>query len=147
VAQDTPDHQETKDPDEHTHTAEAGAQDKLAQLRLRRSKLTPEEAALLRAYFPTLRAKYRKLVLGILRRERKPIPAHDIEELLQDIFFTFHRPYAILVSPRISAPFHRNSASERAPARTATRATRLNRSPRSGILAVVPPPTRWIALS
>jgi hypothetical protein len=91
VAQDTPDHQETKAPDEHTQTAEAGAQDKFAQLRLRRSKLTPAEAALLREHFPTIRAKYRKLVLEILRRERKPIPAHDIEELHQDIFFTFHR--------------------------------------------------------
>jgi RNA polymerase sigma factor (sigma-70 family) len=91
VAQDTPDHQQTKTPDEHTQTADAASQDKLSQLRLRRSKLTPAEAALLREHFPTIRAEHRELVLNLLRQERNPIPAHDIEELHQDIFFTLHR--------------------------------------------------------
>jgi RNA polymerase sigma factor (sigma-70 family) len=91
VAQDTPDHQQTKTPDEHTQTAEAAGQDEFSQLRLRKSKLTPAEAARLREYFPTLRAEHRELVLNLLRRERIPIPAHDIEELHQDIFFTLHR--------------------------------------------------------
>ena len=89
--QDTPppDSQKTTTPNEHTETATAGPEERFSQLPLRHSKLSAEEAALLREYFPTIRASHHKLVWDLLRQER--LAPHDIEELHQEIFFTLHK--------------------------------------------------------
>jgi RNA polymerase sigma-70 factor (ECF subfamily) len=68
--------------------SEAERQTKLAQLTLRRSRLSTEEAALLRELFPDILAAHYEQVWDYLRRR---VPSRDdAEELFQEVFLALH---------------------------------------------------------
>lgn len=73
----------------HADRSKAEYQERVARLFLRRSKLTPEEAALLRQVFPGIAAQHHDQVWEALRRRR--VEERDMDDLKQEIFLTFHR--------------------------------------------------------
>ena len=76
------------DPGQPAGASEAERQTKLAQLALRRSRLSTEEAALLRELFPDILAAHYEQVWDYLRRR---VPSRDdAEELFQEVFLTLH---------------------------------------------------------
>jgi RNA polymerase sigma-70 factor (ECF subfamily) len=68
--------------------SEAERRERLAQLVLRRSKLSDEEAALLREVFPDIVAAHYDLVWNLLRK--RGLDSHEAEDLLQEVFITLH---------------------------------------------------------
>jgi RNA polymerase sigma-70 factor (ECF subfamily) len=80
--------QETKTPDERAGLAEAERAETIAQLYLRKSKLSPEEAPLLREAFKDIFDEHFDLVWERVRRRVKD--GQDAEELLQEAFLTLH---------------------------------------------------------
>jgi DNA-directed RNA polymerase specialized sigma24 family protein len=80
--------QHPADTDPRLGTSQAELEEKFAQLTRRRSKLTPEEAALLRKMFPVIRAANHKHVWNQLRRRR--LSRHDADELYQEVFVALY---------------------------------------------------------
>jgi hypothetical protein len=80
--------QETKTPDERAGLAEPERAETIAQLYLRKSKLSPEEAPLLREAFKEIFDKHFDLVWARVRR--RVHDNQDAEELLQEAFLTLH---------------------------------------------------------
>lgn len=74
---------------ERAGISEDERQEKLAQLRQRRSKLSPEEAALLEEEFPSIIAAHRTLVSNLLRKQG--VESHEVEDLRQEVFLTLHK--------------------------------------------------------
>jgi RNA polymerase sigma-70 factor (ECF subfamily) len=73
---------------ERAGISEDERQEKLAQLRQRHSKLSPDEAALLEEEFPSIIAAHRTLVSNLLRKQR--VESHEVEDLCQEVFLTLH---------------------------------------------------------
>ena len=69
-------------------TSEAERRERLSRLVLRRSKLSPDEAALLREVFPEIVAAHYDQVLNFLRS--RGLDSHEAEDLLQEVFLTLH---------------------------------------------------------
>lgn len=69
-------------------TLEAERREKLTKLVLRRSKLTPAEAALLREVFSIIVAAHHDLVWNLLRR--RGLESHEAEDLLQEVFLALY---------------------------------------------------------
>ncbi len=76
------------DAGECAGVSEAESGERLAPLSRRRSKLSAEEAALLRKAFPRIFDEHYDLVTNHLRRWR--LADHDVEELLQETFLALH---------------------------------------------------------
>jgi RNA polymerase sigma factor (sigma-70 family) len=74
------------------HLSAAERRERLAELVLRRTKLTRSEVALLREVFPELFTMYRPNVLTYLRRRR--VPEADTNDASQDVFLALHRKIA-----------------------------------------------------
>jgi RNA polymerase sigma-70 factor (ECF subfamily) len=68
--------------------SEAERQERLTQLVLCRSKLSDEEAALLRKVFPDIVSAHHDLVWNLLRK--RGLDSHEAEDLLQEVFLTLH---------------------------------------------------------
>jgi RNA polymerase sigma factor (sigma-70 family) len=68
--------------------SKAEYEESVARLFLRRSKLTPKEAALFRRVFPSIVAKHHKQVWDALRR--RCVEGRDMDDLKQEIFLTLH---------------------------------------------------------
>jgi RNA polymerase sigma-70 factor (ECF subfamily) len=68
--------------------SEAERQERLTQLVLRRSKLSPDEAALLHEVFPAIVDAHRPLVLSLLRKQG--LESHEVDDLSQEVFVTLH---------------------------------------------------------
>ena len=79
---------EARDAGERARTSEDERQERIAQLMRRRSKLSPDEAALLGEVFPAIIDEHRVLVRNLLRKER--VESHAIEDLLQEVFLALH---------------------------------------------------------
>jgi RNA polymerase sigma-70 factor (ECF subfamily) len=84
----TDQNQPPADPGQRAGTSETERQNKITQLTRRRSKLSTEEAALLRELFPDILAAHHEQVWNHLRR-RVP-SSDDAEELYQDVFLALH---------------------------------------------------------
>jgi RNA polymerase sigma-70 factor, ECF subfamily len=80
--------QGTREIDEHAGISEEERHERLTQLVLRRSKLSPDEAALLRKVFPTIIDAHHDQVKNLLRR--RVLDDHEAEDLLQEVFLTLH---------------------------------------------------------
>jgi RNA polymerase sigma-70 factor (ECF subfamily) len=85
---------------------EAERRERLTQLMLRRSKLSPDEAALLREVFPEIVAAHYDQVRNLLRK--RGLDSHDVEDLLQEVFLTLHNHileegFAANISARLHA--------------------------------------------
>jgi RNA polymerase sigma-70 factor (ECF subfamily) len=80
---------ESADEGERARIAAAERQEKIAKLKLRRSKLTAEEAALLEEVFPEIVADHNDQVMDYLRR--KGVEGQDAEDVRQETFLAFHR--------------------------------------------------------
>ena len=76
------------DAGERAGMSEAERRDRLTQLVLRRSKLSPDEAALLREVFPELVAAHHDPVYNLLRK--RGLDSHEAEDLLQEVFLALH---------------------------------------------------------
>jgi RNA polymerase sigma-70 factor, ECF subfamily len=74
---------------ERAGMTEAERREKLTQLVLRRSKLSPDEAALLREVFPEIIAAHHDLVWNLLRK--RSLDSHEAEDLFQEVFLTLHK--------------------------------------------------------
>jgi RNA polymerase sigma-70 factor (ECF subfamily) len=68
--------------------SEAERQEKLAALAQKRSKLSPEEAALLGELFPAIVAAYSNLVRDLLRKDG--LQSSDADDLLQEVFLALY---------------------------------------------------------
>ena len=73
---------------ERAGTSEAERQERLSALRQKRSKLSPDEAALLHEVFPAITAAHRNLVSDLLRKQG--VESHEVEDLRQEVFLTLH---------------------------------------------------------
>ena len=82
------DNQGATDAGERARMGEAERRDRLTQLMLRRSKLSPDEAALLREVFPEIVATHYDLVWNLLRK--RGLDCHEAEDLLQEVFLALH---------------------------------------------------------
>jgi RNA polymerase sigma-70 factor (ECF subfamily) len=80
---------ETSEAGERAGTLEAERREKLSRLVLCRSKLSPDEAALLHEVFPEIVAMHHDQVWNLLRRHG--LDSHEAEDLLQEVFLTLHR--------------------------------------------------------
>lgn len=80
--------QEVEDAGERAGNPEAERQKRLTQLVLRRSKLSPDEAALLEEVFPEIVAMHRAQVLDLLRKRN--VEGHEAEDLSQEVFLALH---------------------------------------------------------
>jgi len=80
---------ETSEAGERAGTSEAERREKLSRLVLCRSKLSPEEAALLHEVFPEIVAMHHDQVWKLLRS--RGLDSHEAEDLLQEVFLTLHR--------------------------------------------------------
>jgi len=86
VAQD--ESPEAADAGERAGISEAERHERLTQLVLRRSKLSPDEAALLAEVFPTIITQHRDQVWSLL--QRRGVDSHDAEDLLQEVFLALY---------------------------------------------------------
>ena len=77
-----------RDAGERAGMSEAERQERLTQLVLRRSKLSPDEAALLHEVFPAIVDAHRPLVLSLLRKQG--LESHEVDDLSQEVFVTLH---------------------------------------------------------
>ena len=77
-----------RDAGERAGISEAERRERLTQLVLRRSKLSPDEAALLREVFPEIVDTHHHLVWNRLRK--RGLESHEAEDLLQEVFLTLH---------------------------------------------------------
>ena len=73
---------------ERAGISEAERRERLTQLVLRRSKLSPDEAALLREVFPQIVDAHHDQVWNHLRK--RGLESHEAEDLLQEVFLTLH---------------------------------------------------------
>jgi len=76
------------EPDQRAGISKAERQEKIAQLRLRRSKLSPEEALFLREVFRDIFDEHYKQVSDYLRR--RIISRDDAQELCLDVFVALY---------------------------------------------------------
>ena len=76
-------------PGDEARTADAERHARLAELVLRRTKLSASEASLFREVFPEIFAAHYEAVWQALRRRGARDPALD--DLVQDVFFAFFR--------------------------------------------------------
>ena len=83
------DSQEASEAGERAGTSEAERRERLARLMLRRSKLSPDEAALLGDVFPEIVAAHHDQVWNLLLR--RGLDSHEAEDLLQEVFLALHR--------------------------------------------------------
>ena len=74
---------------ERAGTSEAERRERLTRLVLCRSKLSPDEAALLRDVFPKIVAAHYDQVWNLLLR--CGLDSHEAEDLLQEVFLALHR--------------------------------------------------------
>jgi Dyp-type peroxidase family len=84
VAQD--ESPEAADAGERAGLSAAERHERLTQLVLRRSKLSPDEAALLGEVFPNIITQHRDQVWSLL--QRRGVESHDAEDLLQEVLIT-----------------------------------------------------------
>ncbi len=87
MTQDKNQQEHPADPTQRAGTPEAERQTKLTQLPQRRSKLSTEEAALLRELFRAIFEAYHEQVWNDVRRR---VPSDDAEDLVQDVFLALH---------------------------------------------------------
>jgi RNA polymerase sigma-70 factor (ECF subfamily) len=80
---------EASDGGKRAGTSEAERGEGLTRLVLCRSKLSPDEAALLRDVFPEIVAAHHEQVWNLLRR--RGLDSHEAEDLLQEVFLALHR--------------------------------------------------------
>ncbi|MCC6558659.1 MAG: sigma-70 family RNA polymerase sigma factor [Polyangiaceae bacterium] len=79
---------EESDASEPAGMSEAERQERLARLVLCRSRLSPDQAALLRDVFPEIVAAHHDLVWDLLRK--RGLDGHDAEDLFQEVFLALH---------------------------------------------------------
>ena len=79
---------EATDQDERADVSDPKRQEKLTQLVLRRSKLSDDEAVLLRRIFPAIYAAHYDLVRNRLRK--RGLESHDADDLSQEVFLDLH---------------------------------------------------------
>jgi RNA polymerase sigma-70 factor (ECF subfamily) len=77
-----------RDAGERAGTSEAEDQERIAQLMRRRSKLSPDEAALLGKVFPQIVAPHREHVWNLLQKQG--VKSHEVEDLLQEVLLALH---------------------------------------------------------
>jgi RNA polymerase sigma-70 factor (ECF subfamily) len=77
-----------KDEGERAGISEAERRERLTQLVLRRSKLSPDEAALLRKVFPAIMDAHHDQVWNLLRK--RGLSSHEAEDLRQEVFLALH---------------------------------------------------------
>jgi RNA polymerase sigma factor (sigma-70 family) len=77
-----------EDAGERAGISEAERRERLTQLVLRRSKLSPDEAALLHEVFPDIVAAHSDYVLNELRK--RGVDEHEAEDLRQEVFLALH---------------------------------------------------------
>ena len=75
---------------ERAGMVEAERRERLTQIVLRRSKLSPDEAARLREVFPEIVAAHHDQVWNLLRK--RGLDSHEAEDLLQEVFLALHNP-------------------------------------------------------
>jgi RNA polymerase sigma-70 factor (ECF subfamily) len=77
-----------RDAGKRAGISEAERQERLTQLVLRRSKLSPDEAALLHEVFPAIVDAHHDLVRNLLRK--RGLDSHEEDDLFQEVFVTLH---------------------------------------------------------
>jgi RNA polymerase sigma-70 factor (ECF subfamily) len=88
VTRDQNQHHHPADPGQRAGTSEAERQTKITQLTQRRSKLSTEEAALLRELFHDIFDEHHEQVWNYVRR--RVSSDDDAEEIVQDVFLALH---------------------------------------------------------
>jgi hypothetical protein len=77
-----------RDAGERAGTSEAEDQERIAQLMRRRSKLSPDEAALLGKVFHQTVAPHREHIWNLLQKQG--VESHEVEDLLQEVLLALH---------------------------------------------------------
>ena len=77
-----------RDAGERAGTSEAEDQERVAQLMRRRSKLSPDEAALLGKVFHQTVAPHREHIWNLLQKQG--VESHEVEDLLQEVLLALH---------------------------------------------------------